>query len=244
MTDRPLAGRVALVTGANRGIGLAVAGELGRLGARVLVGARDAARAEEAAASLRREGLDARALTIDVVDPASVDGAAREVGATEGRLDVLVNNAGVLEAGRALEPDAATIARALDVNLLGPWRTTAAFAPLLRRSRHGRVVNVSSGGGSITELPEKVSPGGGGSYAPYRVSKAALNALTRLQALELQPDGVLVNAACPGWVRTDMGGASATRSPAEGASSVVGLVLLSDDGPTGGFFRDTKPVPW
>lgn len=238
-----LAGRVALVTGANRGLGLAVARELGLLGARVLVGARRQAAGEAAAAGLRADGIDARRVVLDVEDDASVAAAVTAVDVVEGRLDVLVNNAGILLHGTVLRFDEDAARRSLDTNLLGPWRVTAAFAPLLRRSRHGRVVNVSSGAGSIAELDQKVTPGGW-QVAPYRVSKAALSALTRLQAIELAPDGVLVNAACPGWVRTDMGGPGATRSPQQGAASVTALVLLPDDGPTGGFFRDGEPVPW
>ena len=127
------------------------------------------------------------------------------------------------------------VSEALEVNLLGAWRTTQALLPLLRRSRHGRIVNVSSGAGSITQM--------GAGPPAYQVSKAALNALTRTLAAELRPAGILVNAGCPGWVATDMGGPGG-RPVAEGASGIVWAATLPDDGPTGGFFRDGRPVPW
>ena len=244
MSGAPLDGRVALVTGGGRGIGRAVALELARCGARILIGVRSAEAAARALVDLRAEGAEVEAALLDVCDDASVRAAAERVTHEIGRLDVLVNNAGVLVEGSALTLAAPVVRAVFETNVLGPWRVTAAFAPLLRASPHGRVVNVSSGAGSIAELPDKVSPDGTSSHAPYRISKAALNALTRLQAIELGPDGILVNAVCPGWVRTDMGGATATRSPAQGAASVMRLVLVSDDGPTGGFFRDGVPVPW
>jgi NAD(P)-dependent dehydrogenase (short-subunit alcohol dehydrogenase family) len=238
-----LRGGVAFVTGANRGIGLAVARELGLRGATVLLGCRNTTAGDAAVARLRDEGLDAGCCPIDVDHGALVAAAVDQVGKEHGRLDVLVNNAGVLFGGTALDAPISDARRAFETNVFGAWRVTSGFAPLLRRSEHGRVVNVSSGAGSIAELDQKVRPGAD-SVAPYRISKAALNALTRILALELAPDRVLVNAACPGWVRTDMGGSNATRSPAQGADSVMSLVTLPDEGPTGGFYRDGNPVPW
>ena len=225
-----------VVTGANRGIGLEVAGELARLGLAVILAARDAGAGERAAAGLRAEGLDVRARVLDVADQASVEAFAQGVADDPGRLDVLVNNAGVYPAGRAVTTTRDEARAALEVNALGPWALTVALAPLLRRSGAGRVVNVSSEAGSLASMSD--------GHATYAVSKAALNAATILLADGLRRDGVLVNAVCPGWVRTDMGGSAATRSVAEGAASVLWAALLPDDGPTGGFFRDGRPVPW
>jgi NAD(P)-dependent dehydrogenase (short-subunit alcohol dehydrogenase family) len=174
---------------------------------------------------------------LDVVDGPSVSAAAEWVGAELGRCDALVNNAAIDydTDARATSADLERVHRAMETNLYGAWRTALAFLPLLRRSAHPRLVNVSSGGGSISEM-------GAGTPA-YSVSKAALNALTRILAAELRVDGVLVNAVCPGWVATDMGGAGG-RPVVDGAASVVWAVLLDDDGPTGGFFRDGRPVAW
>ena len=159
--------------------------------------------------------------------------AARQVS----QVDAVVNNAAIMydSEARAVTADLAAVHRAIETNLFGAWRTCQAFLPLLRRSAHPRIVNVSSEGGSISRMS-------GGTPA-YSVSKAALNALTRLLAGELRRDGVLVNAVCPGWTATDMGG-GAGRPVADGAASVVWAVLLGDDGPTGGFFRDGRPLPW
>jgi NAD(P)-dependent dehydrogenase (short-subunit alcohol dehydrogenase family) len=229
--------RVAVVTGANRGIGREVVRRLAREGWLVVLGARDEARGRAAAAELGGEAAGVVARVLDVVDGASVRAAADWVGAELGRCDALVNNAAIDydTDARATSADLERVHRAMETNLYGAWRTALAFLPLLRRSAHPRLVNVSSGGGSILEM-------GAGTPA-YSVSKAALNALTRILAAELRVDGVLVNAVCPGWVATDMGGAGG-RPVGDGAASVVWAVLLDDDGPTGGFFRDGRPVAW
>ena len=230
---------VVLVTGASKGIGLEVARQLARRGATVLVSARDPERAESAAAAAAADGGDVRPLAVglDVADGASVRAAAAALERGPGRLDVLVNNAAAYvdwtETASAADLGAAETV--VQTNLFGAWRVTRALLPLLRRSPHPRVVNVSSGSGSLAEM-------GAGTPA-YSVSKAALNALTRILAAELRPDRVLVNAVCPGWVATDMGGAGG-RPVADGAASVTWAVLLDDDGPTGGFFRDGRPVAW
>jgi NAD(P)-dependent dehydrogenase (short-subunit alcohol dehydrogenase family) len=231
--DRP----VAVVTGANRGIGREVVRQLAREGHRVVLGARDEARAREAADELGGAAAGIVAYALDVADDESVRAAAARVGAELGRCDALVNNAAIDydTDARATTADLGRVQRAMETNLYGAWRTTVAFLPLLRRSPHPRLVNVSSGGGSISEM-------GAGTPA-YSVSKAALNALTRILAAELRADGVLVNAVCPGWAATDMGGPGG-RPVGEGAASVVWAVLLDDDGPTGGFFRDGRPVAW
>lgn len=233
MEDR----RVALVTGANRGIGLEVCRQLARQGFTVLLGSRDLAKGEQAASGLPREGLAVTAKQLDVADPASAQRLAADVSAEFGRLDVLVNNAAVLYDTwqRAVNADFSTVHEALGTNTFGPWRVTQAFLPLLRRSRGGRIVNVSSESGSLARM--------GGSTPAYSVSKASLNALTRMLAADLRGDGILVNAVCPGWVATDMGG-SGGRPVADGVASVVWAATLPDDGPTGGFFRDGKPLPW
>jgi NAD(P)-dependent dehydrogenase (short-subunit alcohol dehydrogenase family) len=228
--DRP----VAVVTGANRGIGLEVCRQLASAGFRVVLGSRDLERGRAAAESI---GAGVVACALDVADDASVAAAAGRVRDELGRCDALVNNAAIDydTDARASSADLGRVRRAMETNLYGAWRTALAFLPLLRRSPHPRLVNVSSGGGSISEM-------GAGTPA-YSVSKAALNALTRILAAELRGDRVLVNAVCPGWVATDMGGAGG-RPVADGAASVVWAVLLDDDGPTGGLFRDGRPVAW
>ncbi|MDI2128082.1 SDR family oxidoreductase [Yinghuangia seranimata] len=229
--------RVALVTGANRGIGREVARQLAARGDTVLLTARTKDSAATAAAALSAEGLDVHPLVLDVTSDADVARAAAEVGDRFGRLDVLVNNAAIHYDTwqRAAEADLAVVHEAMDTNLYGPWRCVQAFLPLLRAGGHGRIVNVSSAAASLTEM-------GGGTPA-YGTSKVALNALTRMLAAELRHDGILVNAVCPGWVATDMGGPGG-RPVAEGASSVVWAATLPDGGPTGGFFQDGVAVAW
>ena len=228
---------VAVVTGANRGIGREVVRGLSEAGYRVVLGSRSLERGEEAAAALGGAGAGIVACALDVADDASVAAAAAWVADTHGRCDALVNNAAIDydTDARATTADLDRVHTTLETNLFGAWRTTLAFLPLLRGSPHPRVVNVSSGSGSLAEM-------GPGTPA-YSVSKAALNALTRILAAELRSDRVLVNAVCPGWVATDMGGAGG-RPVADGAASVTWAVLLDDDGPTGGFFRDGRPVAW
>jgi NAD(P)-dependent dehydrogenase (short-subunit alcohol dehydrogenase family) len=228
---------VAVVTGANRGIGREVVRRLAHEGYGVVLGARDEARGRAAAEELGGGGAGIVACALDVAGDESVSAAAAWVRAELGRCDALVNNAAIDydTDARATTADLGRVQRAMETNLYGAWRTAVAFLPLLRRSPHPRLVNVSSGGGSISEM-------GAGTPA-YSVSKAALNALTRILAAELRADGVLVNAVCPGWAATDMGGPGG-RPVGEGAASVVWAVLLDDDGPTGGFFRDGRPVAW
>ena len=228
---------VALVSGANRGIGFEVARQLGALGWTVLLGSRDEGRGREAAAVLAGEGLDVRAVQLDVADEKSVRRCLSGVERDPGSLDVLVNNAAIhYDSGqRAVSADLRIVQEAWQTNTLGAWRLAQAAVALLRHSAHPRIVNVSSEGGSLASM-------GGGTPA-YRVTKAALNALTRLLAAELRSDGVLVNSICPGWTATDMGGGEG-RPLADGAASVVWAAALPDDGPTGGFFRDGRPLSW
>ncbi len=229
--------RTVVVTGGNRGLGFEVAAQLARRGDRVILGARDLTKGEAAARQLAGKGLGVLACQLDVTDAESVARAARQLGNDGGAVDVLVNNAAIdYDTWQtAATADLGVVAEALDTNLVGAWRTTAAFLPLLRRSSHGRIVNVSSGAGSLTGMT--------GSAPAYSVSKAGLNALTLMLASELRRDRILVNAVCPGWVATDMGGPGG-RPVGEGAASIIWAVDLPDDGPTGGFFRDAKPVPW
>jgi NAD(P)-dependent dehydrogenase (short-subunit alcohol dehydrogenase family) len=228
---------LALVTGANRGIGREVCRQLAAHGFSVLLGSRDLDKGEAAIRQLGAAPGEIEAVQLDVADPQSVEQLRDTVAARFGTLDVLVNNAAILYDTwqQARSTDLAVVQQALDTNLLGAWRMATAFLPLLQRSAHGRIVNVSSEAGSLAGM-------GGGTPA-YSVSKAALNALTRMLADELRRDGILVNSVCPGWVATDMGGAGG-RPVAEGAASVVWAALLPDDGPTGGFFRDGEPLPW
>jgi NAD(P)-dependent dehydrogenase (short-subunit alcohol dehydrogenase family) len=223
---------VSLVTGGNRGIGREVCRQLAALGHTVILTARSAEAATDAARPLGAEPLQ-----LDVTDPESVAAAVDQVGARYGQLDVLVNNAAVCYDTwqRAATADLAVVREAAETNLYGPWLMAQEFLPLLRRSAHPRIVNVSSEAASLAGM-------GGGTPA-YAASKAALNALTRMLAAELRGDGILVNAVCPGWVATDMGGPGG-RPVTDGAASVVWAAVLPDSGPTGGFFRDGQPLPW
>ncbi|MBQ1090025.1 SDR family oxidoreductase [Streptomyces sp. B93] len=227
---------VAVVTGANRGIGHEVARQLARRGHRVVLGSRDLAKGQAAAARIDPDGTQVVAVRLDVADDVSVAAMADRVTRELGRADVLVNNAAILYDtwARAESADLDEVRQALDTNLFGAWRVTRALLPLLRRSPHPRVVNVSSESSSLARMT-------GGTPA-YSVSKAALNALTRLLAGELHHDRILVNSVCPGWTATDMGGGG--RPVPEGAAGVVWAATLPDDGPTGGFFRDGETVAW
>jgi NAD(P)-dependent dehydrogenase (short-subunit alcohol dehydrogenase family) len=229
--------QIAIVTGANRGIGLEVVRQLARKGMTVILGSRDLEKGTAAAAKLVDEGLQALPRQLDVADSDSITQLATQVEQEFGRLDVLVNNAGILYDTwqQASTANLDTVQEAIATNTLGPWCMCKAFVPLLRRSQQGRVVNVSSEAGSLTSM--------GGSTPAYSVSKAALNAFTRTLAAELKDSGILVNSICPGWVATDMGGTGG-RPVEDGAASVVWAVMLPADGPTGGFFRDGKPLPW
>jgi NAD(P)-dependent dehydrogenase (short-subunit alcohol dehydrogenase family) len=229
-TDSP----VAVVTGANRGIGFEVCRQLAEMGYEVILGSRELAKGMEAAKDLDQQNLTP--CQLDVSDDGSVMQAASWVRERFGRCDVLVNNAAILydSSARASSAELATVREAMETNFYGAWRTTLAFLPMLRASQRGRIVNVSSQAGSLAGM-------GAGTPA-YGTSKAALNALTRKLAAELRSDGILVNAICPGWTATDMGGGG--RPVPEGAASVVWGVTLPDDGPTGGFFRDGNPLPW
>jgi NAD(P)-dependent dehydrogenase (short-subunit alcohol dehydrogenase family) len=231
--------KIAIVTGGNRGLGLEIARQLMKSDLFVVVGARDAAKCEAAMQALKAGGGNAVAFPLDVNDTHSVRRFVEEVDRQHGAPSVLVNNAGIYpEATDATVVDSPTsIWRAtFETNLFGAVRMCREAVPLMRKIRYGRIVNISSGLGQLQKMAE-------GSPA-YRVSKAALNALTRTLAAEVAGSGILVNSMSPGWVRTDMGGEGAPRSPEEGADTAVWLSLLPSNGPTGQFFRDRKPIPW
>ncbi|MCK2219883.1 SDR family NAD(P)-dependent oxidoreductase [Actinomadura sp. ATCC 31491] len=246
---------VALITGANKGIGRAVADQLAALGMTVLIGARDTDRGAAAAAEVRAAGGDAHAVTLDVTVPATAREAARWIEERFGHLDVLVNNAGITGSGQVRPEDArdqlpstvdVDMVRAVfETNVLGVITVTNAMLPLLRRSPAPRIVNVSSTAGSLTvnSLPDGPLAALPASAA-YSPSKTALNALTVQYANELRKDGILVNAADPGFVDTDINAHSGFLTTDQGAASVVRLATLPPDGPTGGFFNESGPVPW
>jgi NAD(P)-dependent dehydrogenase (short-subunit alcohol dehydrogenase family) len=247
--------KIALITGANKGIGRATAEQLAALGMTVLIAARNPQHGEQAAAALRAAGGDAHAVTLDVTDPATIHKAARWVGDRFGHLDVLVNNAGITGAGPndpmdvheqiPSHADLDIVRAVFETNFFGVIMVTNAMLPLLRRSTAPRIVNLSSHGASLTITSD---PDGRFAQMPavaaYGPSKTALNALTVQYANELRKDGFLVNAAAPGFVATDINGHAGHRTTAQGAAVVVHLATLGADGPSGGFHSDDGPMPW
>ncbi len=230
--------KIAVVTGANRGLGFETCRQLGQKGFQVILTARDSSKGEAAAKELQNQGLAVIFSPLDVTDPVSIEKLSDFIRKQFGRLDVLVNNAGVL-----LDPDGSifnakieTIQQTIETNVYGPLRLCQALIPLMKEYNYGRVVNVSSGMGQLSDMD--------GGYPGYRISKTALNAVTRMLTAELQGTNILVNSVCPGWVKTDMGGANATRTLEEGVDTIVWLATLPDNGKTGGFWRDRKPIPW
>ncbi|KAB8184120.1 SDR family oxidoreductase [Microbispora catharanthi] len=236
---------IALVTGANKGIGYEIAAGLGALGWSVGVGVRDEGRREGAVEKLRAAGVDAFGVPLDVTDDASVAAAAGLIEERAGRLDVLVNNAGITggmpQTPTTVEP--ATMRAAVETNVIGVIRVTNAMLPLLRRSASPRIVNMSSTVGSLTR---QTTPGAetGPISAAYAPSKTFLNAVTVQYAKELRDTNILINAGCPGFCATDLNGFRGVRTPEQGAAIAIRLATLPDDGPTGQFFDDAGPVPW
>jgi NAD(P)-dependent dehydrogenase (short-subunit alcohol dehydrogenase family) len=234
--------KIALVTGANKGIGFAIAQGLGAIGFRVAVGARDKARGEESVERLRAACVDAFGVALDVTSDESVAAAAATIEQTAGRLDVLVNNAGISGRtdGTVQDPttlDLDVVRTVLDTNVFGVVRVTNAMLPLLRRATSPRIVNMSSNMGSLTLQTGPV-------MAAYAPSKSMLNSITVQYARRLADSNVIVNAACPGYVATDFTGFSGSRTPEQGAAIAIRLATVPDDGPRGGFFDDAGVIPW
>lgn len=233
------AARIALVTGGNRGIGHEICRQLAVSGCTVVLTARDAGQGKAAAKALRDQGLDVEFHRLDVASCRSIRACVAAVAERRGCIDVLVNNAGVLadpRGSRFLDSKLDTYRDTLETNLFGPLQLAQAVIPLMKAKRYGRIVNMSSGLGQLSEM-------GVGTPA-YRISKTALNALTRILAAEFHENNILVNSMSPGWVRTRMGGEGAPRTPEQAADTAVWLATLPDDGPTGSFFLDRKPIDW
>lgn len=233
---------LALVTGANRGIGFEIARQLAASGVRVVIGARDAAKGQAAHETLARSGLNVSAVALDVTLEDSIRAAIREIEKNHGAIDILINNAAILIDGPGgfssslFDMTDETARQTWEANVLGPARLIQAVVPGMKARGFGRVVNLSSRAGQLAHMAS--------GFPAYRMSKAALNALTRIAAAEVGPGNIKINAMCPGWCRTDMGGAEAERTPAEGAKTAVWLATLPDSGPSGGFFHDQKEIPW
>jgi NAD(P)-dependent dehydrogenase (short-subunit alcohol dehydrogenase family) len=237
--------RVAVVTGANKGIGLEIARQLARKGIRVYLGSRDEARGREAAEKLRAEGLEVSPLRLDVTNERSVADVVQQVEREAGRLDILVNNAGIaIDDGPPSRVSVDVIRRTYETNVFGLVRVTQAFLPLLRRSDAGRIVNLSSGLGSLTQNSDPRWPYAGVKFLAYNSSKTAVNAVTIQFAWELRDTPIKVNAADPGYVATDLNRHQGVRSVEQGAATPMRLALLPADGPTGGYFNDDGVIPW
>jgi NAD(P)-dependent dehydrogenase (short-subunit alcohol dehydrogenase family) len=241
--------KVALVTGGNKGIGLETIRQLAAKGFTVLLGARDQEKGELAAAALKKEGLDVRAVKIDVANPSHYKQLAALIEKDYGKLDALVNNAGVMIERSGGEKQASTIPietlrKTFDTNVFGTIELTQALLPLIRKSAAGRIVNLSSILGSLTLHATKGSPIYESKQLAYDMSKTALNAFTIHLAHELAKTPIKVNSAHPGWVKTEMGGPSAPMGIEEGAETSVWLATLPADGPTGGYFHKHDSLPW
>ncbi len=230
--------RIALVTGGNRGIGLETCRQLAKLGIRVLLGSRDPAKGVAAAKEMIASGLPVEARQLDVANVQSIRECMNWVRRDLGRLDILVNNAGIMIEEEDADPleELEIVRDTMQTNVYGPLLLSRLATPIMKSRRYGRIVNLSSGMGSLAEM----SAG----YIAYRLSKAGINVLTRVIAAETEGMGILVNSVDPGWVQTGMGGRGASRTVYKGAETVVWLATVPDSGPTGGFFRDRKPIPW
>jgi NAD(P)-dependent dehydrogenase (short-subunit alcohol dehydrogenase family) len=238
--------RIVLITGANKGIGLAAARLLGAAGSRILIGARSAERGEQAAAGLRKDGIDATFVRVDLGSPEAIHAAAQRIEAEFGRLDVLVNNAGIVEKGDGTPgvADLEAVRRTFDTNVLGTLAVTQAMLPLLRKSKAARIVNVSSGLGSLALNGDPEWEFAKVKYFGYNASKAAVNMLTVQLAAELADEGIKVNAADPGFTATDLNQHRGHQTVEEGAAIVVRLALLDSDGPSGAFGSSDGENPW
>jgi NAD(P)-dependent dehydrogenase (short-subunit alcohol dehydrogenase family) len=238
-------GDIALISGANKGIGFEIARGLGAKKITVLVGARDEARGQAAAGKLKSEGADVRFVKLDVTDSGTIERAAEWIEKEFGRLDILVNNAGVAEFGtKPSDVDLAKVREVYETNFFGPVALIQRMLPLLKKSKHGRIVNVSSSLGSLTLSSDLNSPFADFLALGYNTSKSALNSMTIQFAKELKDTPIKVNAICPGYCATDINGNSGPRSAAQGAVAAIQYATIGDDGPTGGYFNDEGRVPW
>lgn len=231
---------IAVVTGANRGLGWETCRQLAQKGIKVILTARDHAKGQKAAAQLQQQGLDVIFHVLDVTSVESVNALQGMLRSEYGRLDILVNNAGIFpdypDQSSIFDSNLEILRQAMETNAFGAFNVAIALIPLMKLHNYGRVVNVSSGMGQLTEM--------NGGYPGYRLSKSAINALTRILADELQNTNILVNSVCPGWVKTDMGGADAPRNITEGVDTIVWLATLPDGAATGYFWRDRRKIPW
>ena len=236
--------RIAVITGANRGLGFAAARALAQKNYHAILTARSQEKTDKAVNELKSEGLEVEGIVIDVADSKSVSSFFDWLEKTHGRLHVLVNNAGVLSirggsvnqaASNMHNTEAEVILSVFENNSLSAYRMIQKALPLMQKGDYGRIVNVSSGMGGLTEM--------GGGYPAYRISKAAMNAITRFVSQEVSGN-IKINSVCPGWVKTDMGGSNASREIDEGVAGIVWAATLGDDGPNGGFFRDGKSILW
>lgn len=232
--------KIAVVTGALRGLGLETARQLASRGCRVVITGRDEARGKQVLAGLAKQDLHVMFRYLDVSKTESIEAFVATVSGDFGRVDILVNNAGIMidgnEPATRLADYAAVIEATLKTNAIGPFLLCKALVPAMLHNGFGRIVNVSSGMGQLSDM--------NGGYPGYRMSKTALNTVTRMVADETRGTNVLINSVCPGWVRTDMGGSGANRTVEEGADTIVWLATLPDGSPSGGFFRDRQPIPW
>jgi NAD(P)-dependent dehydrogenase (short-subunit alcohol dehydrogenase family) len=245
MTGDSLKGKVALVTGANKGIGLEIARQLGQRGCTVLIGARDEQRGQEAAQKLQSEGLAARFVRLDVTDQNAIDAAAQKIADAFDKLDILVNNAAIgLDRTPPSQLDMDILRRTYDTNVFGVFAVTKAMLPLLKKSEAGRIVNMSSGLGSLTQASDPDGPFRSVNLLAYNSSKTAVNALTVQFATELLGTSIKVNAADPGYVATDLNEHRGYRTVEQGATAPVRLATLPADGPSGGYFNEDGIVPW
>ncbi|MEH1830368.1 MAG: SDR family oxidoreductase [Nostoc sp.] len=242
-----LKGKVALITGANKGIGYEIARQLGSRGATVFVGSRDIGRGEEAANKLRLNEIDARSIQLDVIEQKTIDSAGKQIESEFGKLDILVNNAGILSEGDRLPPsqvEVETLRHTYEINVFGVFAVTKTFLPLLKKSKAGRIVNLSSGLGSLTKNSDPNYEFANFKLLAYNSSKTAVNAITVLLAAELKDTAIKVNAADPGFTATDINQYQGYRTVEQGAIAAVRLATLPDDGSSGGFFDENGVLPW
>lgn len=238
--------RTALVTGANKGIGFEIARQLAQKDITVLIGARDQDRGITASEQLQSEGLDVHFILLDVIRATSIEAAIGKIKDDFRRLDILVNNAGIMIDSQSgiLELDPVVFQNTLETNAIGPLLLSQACVRIMKANGYGRIVNMASTLGSLTEMANPNSSHAAVYSPAYRLSKTLLNGITVILAKELSGTNILVNSACPGWVRTDLGGDQAPLLPEQGADTPVWLATLPDGGPTGGFFRERQPIPW